>query len=292
MAGLDMAAFRVLSINVGCESDKSLENSKPRRSAISTLINEQDPDIILFQNVSKRRDIEFIDYTLSKLWRHYNYYMKRARNSTAIMARANLFTIEKVKCSDLNIVGTAEQKETIQNSLSLVKLTHRATKNTMFVGSWLCPVHIGMTDEKKKRITSLLVSMMRREAIAAFWMIGGDFDVAYDQNSVRMAQKVDGNEFINLVEDTGRIAYSEENADNYFIFSGKSGHRRMALHQVSTPQCIAEKQQSMLHCAPVTGTVSITWAAASPRHEFRVLSCSPRLSRSSSRSSSYSSIYE
>ena len=304
-----MAVFRVLSINVGCETDKTLENSKPRRSAISNLINEQDPDIILFQNASKRRDIEFIDYTLSKVFRYYNYYMKRARNSTAIMTRANLFTIEKVKCSDLNIVGTAEQKDTIQNSLSLVRLTHRATKNTMFIGSWSCPVHIGMTDEKKKRITSLLVSLMRREAVAAFWMIGGDFDVAYDQNSVRMAQKVDGQEFINLVEDTGRIAYADENADNYFIFSGKSGHRRMALQKVSTPQCITGKQQSVLQCSPVSGTVSITWAAASPRHEFRVPSspsprlshsatsshyefrvpsCSPRLSRSSSRSSSYS----
>ena len=83
----------------------------------------------------------------------------------------------------------------------------------------------------------------------------------------------------------------------------------MALQKVSTPQCITEKQQSALHCSPVSGTVSITWAAASPRHEFRVPSspsprlsrsatsshyefrvpsCSPRLSRSSSRSSSYS----
>ena len=269
MAGSDMAAFRVLSINVACVANKSLENSKSRRAAISNLINEQDPDIILLQNANKRRDVEYIDYTLSKVWRHYNYYMKRARCSTAIMARASLFKIDKVKCSDVNIVGTAEQKDIIQRSLSLVRLTHLATKNTLFVGSWSCPVHAGMTDEKKKRITSLLVSMMRREAVAAFWMIGGDFDVPYDQNSIRMAQKVDGNEFINLVEDTGRIAYAEGNADNYFIFSGKSVHRRMTLRQVSIPTCNVEKQQTSLCCSPVTGTVSITWAAASPRHEFR-----------------------
>lgn len=262
---VESTAFRVLSINAACAADKSLENSKSRRSAISTLINEQDPDILLLQNVNKRRDVDFIDFTLSRVWHHYNYYMKRARGSTAILVRAKLFDMEKVKCSDLNIIGTAEQKDIIKENLSLVRLTHQVSKNVMYLGSWSCPVHIGMTDEKKKRVTNLLVTMMRKEAAGAFWMLGGDFDLAYDQSSVRMAHKVDGGEFINLVEDTGRIAYAEGNSDNYFIFSGKNSHRRMAFYDLTKPQCNVEKQQLLLNCNPVAGTVAITWAAASPR---------------------------
>uniref|UniRef100_A0A7M5X6N4 Endonuclease/exonuclease/phosphatase domain-containing protein n=1 Tax=Clytia hemisphaerica TaxID=252671 RepID=A0A7M5X6N4_9CNID len=265
MANSDMAGFRVFTINMACAADPNQESNKSRRSAISALIHEQDPDIILLQNVNRRRDVEFIDFMLAKVWRHYNYYMKRVRSSTAIMAKANLFAVDKVKFSDLNIIGTAEQKDMIQNHLSLVRLTHKASKNFMFVGSWSCPVHIGMTDEKKKRISSLLISMMRREAVGAFWVIGGDFNIAYDQSSIRMAQKT-GDEFFNLVEDTGRVACSEDNSDNYFVFSGKSAHRRMTLKTVETPKCNVEKQQKALNCYPLIGLVTITWAAASPRH--------------------------
>ena len=270
MGTSELAAFRVLTINAACPSDPGFEGNKSRRSAISVLINEQNPDIILLQNVNKRRDVEYLDFMLAKVWRHYNFFMKKARRGTVVMARASLFNMEKVVCSDINIVGTAEQKAIIQNNLALVKLTHKSTKNFLYVGSWSCPTNIGMTDEKKKIVSRLLVSMMRRETVSAFWMIGGDFDLPYDESSIRVAQKNQA-EFFNLVEDTGRIANADNVLENYFVFSGKSAHRRMTFRDVESAHCRDERQNSLLNCSPLLGTVTITWAAASPRLSQKIM---------------------
>jgi len=270
MGTSELAAFRVLTINAACPSEPSFESNKSRRSAISALINQENPDIILLQNVNKRRDVEYIDFMLAKVWRHYNFFMKQAHRGTAIMARASLFKMEKVICSDINVVGTAEQKTIIQNNLALVRLTHKLTKNFLYVGSWNSPTNIGMTDEKKKIVSRLLVSMMRRETVSAFWMIGGDFDLPYDESSIRVAQKNQG-EFFNLVEDTGRIANTDNVRENYFVFSGKSAHRRMTFRDVKSAHCRNEQHNSLLNCSPLLGTVTITWAAASPRLSHKVI---------------------
>lgn len=270
IAASEIAHYSVLTVNFACPENKSLENNTSRRSAIVSLIGDEDPDIILLQNVNKRRDVEYLDYMLSKQGNHYNYYLKRSRSSVAVFARASMFSIRKISILDLNIIGTLEQKTTIHDNLALVKLTGKECNNSIFVGSWCTPtIKSDVENEKKKRLSSLLVSLLRKEAVGSFWIIGGDFGLIHSENVIQSAQENQG-EFYNLVEGTGRIAFADDNDSNYFVFSGMSGHRRLTISQVQSSYCENEKVNSILKCEPLSGVLTITWGSLSPRHGRRI----------------------
>lgn len=250
-----MDSFKVLTYNIGSGGQAMKSRTYCTTMAISDCINRRNADIIFLQGIKFKQELDFIDRRLAKSWKHYHYYLPKSKDSVAIMAKASAFKMEMVELSPSIIEGSTEQKQNISENLAITKLLHKTTKQFLFVASWRGPIEV--TDEKKKRLINLVMHAMRKESRGSFWMIGGDFNVPYTSGTVRLAQKSNG-EFFNLVEDTGRIAYTSNCDDNYFIFSGKSAANRLTIKDVVYDSSQEQIKNKHLKAFPVTAEVSIS----------------------------------
>ena len=251
-----MTSFKVLTYNIG--SGEQAKNTRTYAStmALTDCINRNSADLMFLQGIKFKQELDFIDKRLSKAWKHYHYYLPKNRNSVAILAKAKTFKMEMVELTENTIEGTQEQKRNILENLAVAKLLHKPSMQFLFVASWRGPIDV--TDEKKKRLANLIIQIMKKESRGAFWIVGGDFNVSYETGTVRLAQKSKG-EFFNLVEDTGRIAYTSNCDDNYFIFRGKSASTRLTFRDIKYESQTEQKENNKhLMAFPITGEVTIT----------------------------------
>lgn len=250
-----MNSFKVMTYNIGSGEQAKKSRTYCSTMAITDCIKRNNPDLIFLQGIKFKQELDFIDKRLAKAWKHYHYYLPKSRDSVAIMARANIFKLTMVELTPNKIEGTTEQKRNISENLAIVRLYHKSTKQTLLVASWKGPFEV--TDEKKKRLINLVMRTVKKESNGALWVIAGDFNVSYESGTVRLAQKSNG-EFFNLVEDTGRIAYTSNCKDNYFIFSGKSGANRLTFNNVLYDISKEQTMNKHLNTFPVTGEVRIS----------------------------------
>ena len=169
-------SLSIMTVNVSNRKKLGCANAAERRNFVSTLINTLYPDIVLLQECINK-DFDVINKKIKDDSKKvYTYYYKGKQSGAMVKKRIKS---TEIKVVDTNLKGLNKLNEKgVKARLTLTKV--EVEKNVeIIIGSWHGPNT--ENDSSRQDVVKELCSYMKTMSGGKPWIVGGDFNVAYNK---------------------------------------------------------------------------------------------------------------